>query len=326
MTEKPLSIIGSGSWGTALAMAASRNGVPTLLWGPEPEQLITLENERCNQQYLGDYPFPESLTICHEFEDAVTDAEVLLLAVPSHVFADVMTRIKPLLTSQVIAWATKGLDPTTDRFPSDIVAELIGPDWPMAVLSGPSFAKEVARGLPTAVVVAANQESAGQQMRKFFQHELFQIDLSDDLVGVQLGGAAKNVIAIATGIADSIDPSANTRAAIITRGLQEIQRLGLALGAKAETFYGLSGMGDLVLTCSDDQSRNRRFGLALGRGQSCEEALASIGQVVEGLTNVDQVIQLAQKYAVVMPIASLVKGLLNGEISPEKARIQMLSA
>lgn len=325
MAEIELSIIGSGSWGTALGMAAARNAVATSIWGPEPEQLKTLESDRCNLAYLGDYPFPESLHICHDFETAAK-APLVLLAVPSHVFGDVIERIKPHLSQAAIAWATKGLDPKTDRFPSEMVQACLGDASQMAVLSGPSFAKEVARDCPTAVTIASNHRDFGQRLKACFVRDNFQVDLCDDLIGTQLGGAAKNVIAIATGIADSVNPSANTRAAIITRGLAEIKALGHALGAEAQTLYGLSGMGDLVLTCSDDQSRNRRFGLALGRGLSQEAALTEIGQVVEGLMNTEQILKLAARHRVSMPITEQVKALLNQQTNPQQAILNMLKA
>jgi glycerol-3-phosphate dehydrogenase (NAD(P)+) len=319
-----LGVIGSGAWGTALAIAAARTGARVALWGPDPKQLATIAEQRCNRASLGEFPFPDSMHIEADFASLVQHSEVILLAVPSHVFNQVLLRLQPVLASQPVCWATKGLDPDTEQFPSEMLAQCLSPQWPMAVLSGPSFAKEVARGAYTAVVVAANQPDVAHTLQHLFEQPCLQIDLSDDIIGVQLGGTAKNVIAIATGMVDSVAPSANTRAALITRGLQEIHRLGIALGARTETCYGLAGVGDLLLTCSDDQSRNRRFGLALGQGSTVAQAEAAVGQVVEGLRNTAQVARLAQRHGVAMPITVTLQAVLAGEMAPAHAIQKMI--
>lgn len=306
-----IAVIGAGSWGTALAMHLARNGVPTLLWGRDPQQMARMSAERCNPRYLPDILFPEGLTPTSDLQQAIADSDHLLLAVPSHAFRDTLRLIaKQLKPHTRIAWATKGLEPGSRRLLHQIVAEELGPDQTCAVISGPTFAKEVAKGLPTAVTVASADESTAAYFAACLHGGTFRAYTGSDVVGVELGGACKNVLAIAAGIADGLGFGANTRAALITRGLAELMRLGVHLGGQAETFMGLAGLGDLVLTCTDDQSRNRRVGIALGQGRSLEEAIASIGQAVEGVKSAPEVHQLAQAQGVEMPITEQVYRVL----------------
>ncbi len=322
-----ISVLGAGSYGTALAIAISRNGHQTLLWSHRPEQVATLAAERCNKVFLPDATFPDSLCPVASLEQVVQASRDLLIVVPSHVFADVLKQIKPFLRKDSrVAWATKGLDPTTGSLLQDVAREILGPDIPLAVLSGPTFAKELAMGLPTAISLASTDGDFASDLADLVHCDRsFRVYLNDDMVGLQLGGAVKNVIAIGAGLADGLGFGANARTALITRGLVELQRLGVALGARQETFMGMAGLGDLVLTCTDNQSRNRRFGLALGRGQDVQAAMTDIGQVVEGYRNAAEVYQLAARYSVEMPICEQVYQVLYQGKNAREAAIALLS-
>lgn len=308
----PMTVLGAGSYGTALAIALARNGHKTYLWGHNPQKMIQLAEERVNQAFLPDIPFPETLEIVLDLETALQKAKDLLIVVPSHVFSDVLTQIKPFLSKQHrIMWATKGLERDTGRLLQTVTEEILGNDYPLAVLSGPTFAKELAAGLPTAISLASTDPVFADEMQQRIHcSKAFRVYLNNDIIGVQLGGAIKNVIAIGAGISDGMGFGANARTALITRGLAEISRLGASLGANPNTFMGMAGLGDLVLTCTDNQSRNRRFGLALGQGKSAEVAIAEIGQVVEGFYNTKEAYLLAQKQGVEMPIVEQIYQML----------------
>jgi len=321
MTEPaaPLSVIGAGSWGTALAVHLARGGHRVRLWGHRAEAVARLDADRENRAYLPGVPLPDGLEVTASLEAAVTGTGGVLVAVPSHAFARTVADLHPYLPAgSPLAWATKGLDPDSRRLLHEEATESLG-EVAMAVISGPTFAAEVGAGRPTAVTVAANDPALAGTWVERLHHDAFRAYTSDDLIGVELGGAVKNVLAIATGIADGLALGANTRAALITRGLAEATRLGLALGGRAETFTGLAGMGDLVLTCTDDQSRNRRFGLALGRGGSADEARAAIGQVVEGEPTTRAVLARAHEAGVEMPITEQVYRVLFEGVSPREA-------
>ena len=299
----PIAVLGAGSWGTALAIRLARNGNRTRLWGHDPDEVAPLARDRVNARYLPGSPFPDGLDATADLAAALAGVRDVLVAVPSHAFAETLDRIARLAPGDLrLAWATKGLEPETGRLLSEVAAERLPAAQALAVISGPTFAREVAAGLPTAVTVAANRKAFADALTRRLHAETFRTYTSRDLVGVQLGGAVKNVLAIAAGIADGLGFGANARAALITRGLAEMLRLGRALGARRDTFMGLAGLGDLVLTCTDDQSRNRRFGLALGRGTPAAQALAEIGQVVEGRGTAREVRRLARRHAVEMPI------------------------
>lgn len=308
----PMTVLGAGSYGTALAIALARNGHKTYLWGHNPQKMTQLAEERVNQAFLPDIPFPETLEIVLDLETALQKAKDLLIVVPSHVFSDVLTQIKPFLSKQHrIMWATKGLERDTGRLLQTVTEEILGNDYPLAVLSGPTFAKELAAGLPTAISLASTDPVFADEMQQRIHcSKAFRVYLNNDIIGVQLGGAIKNVIAIGAGISDGMGFGANARTALITRGLAEISRLGASLGANPNTFMGMAGLGDLVLTCTDNQSRNRRFGLALGQGKSAEVAIAEIGQVVEGFYNTKEAYLLAQKQGVEMPIVEQIYQML----------------
>lgn len=308
----PIAVLGAGSYGTSLAIALARNGHQTYLWGHNPLKMVTLSSTRMNNEFLPDIPFPDSLAVEADLKAALDKVQDLLIVVPSHVFAEVLHQIKPFLRpDHRIMWATKGLERDTGRLLQEVVLQILGENHPLAVLSGPTFAKELAQGLPTAISLAANDpQFADEMQQRIHCSKSFRVYLNEDMVGLQLGGAIKNVIAIGAGISDGMGFGANARTALITRGLAEISRLGVSLGANPNTFMGMAGLGDLVLTCTDNQSRNRRFGLMLGQGKQAEEAIAEIGQVVEGFYNTKEAYLLAQKQGVEMPIVEQIYQML----------------
>lgn len=316
----PFAILSAGSWGTALAIHLSRLGQSIRLWTIETDHVPEMVAERTNRRYLPGFPFPETLQPFADLAETLKNVNDVLIAVPSLGFRGTLTLLKPLLTSPTrIVWATKGLDHATGRLLHETVHEILGDQHPYAVLSGPSFAREVAAGLPTAVVVASNNRNFAHDLAHRFNSSTFYVDLSSDICGVEVGGFVKNIVAIATGISDGMGFGVNARSALLTRGLAEIAQLGVALGGQEKTLYGLSGLGDLVLTCSDDQSRNRRFGLALGQGKNITDAERDIGQVVEGKQNAELVVKLAEEVGVEMPIVTTVWKILQGKSSPKEA-------
>ncbi|MDF7666440.1 NAD(P)H-dependent glycerol-3-phosphate dehydrogenase [Orbaceae bacterium ESL0727] len=321
-----VTVIGAGSYGTSLAILLARNGHDTLLWGHNPEKIAVLQHDRQNKQFLPGIPFPEKLQLESDLKTAVSASSILLIVIPSHAFAEILTQIRPFLRpDSKIVWATKGLEADTGRLLQDVAKEILGDHIPLAVISGPTFAKEVASGLPTAVTVASTNDAFLEELQNLFHcSRSFRVYSSNDFIGVQLGGAIKNVIAIGAGLSDGLGFGANARTALITRGLAEMMRLGSALGADPITFMGMAGLGDLVLTCTDNQSRNRRFGMLLGQNKSIEEAQAIIAQVVEGCRNTKEVWALAQKYHVDMPITEQIYQVLYCHKDPKQAAMALL--
>ena len=320
---EPMTVVGAGSWGTALAIHLAREGHPTRLWGRDGAQLDAMRQARRNERYLPGAEFPDSLQATQGLAEALEGARDALIAVPSHAFRATLESIKPHLgTHTRIAWATKGFEIETGLLPHQVAREVLGAR-PGAVLSGPTFAKEVGAGLPTAMTVASEDEGFARELALRLSGPNFRAYTQGDIMGVEVGGAVKNVIAIGSGIADGMGFGANTRVALITRGLAEMMRLGVALGAVRETFMGLAGLGDLVLTCTDDQSRNRRFGMALGRGRSLSDAQGGIHQVVEGLPAARAVNDVAQRLAVDMPICREIYRVMH-EGKPVRAAVQAL--
>ncbi|EFE97144.1 NAD(P)H-dependent glycerol-3-phosphate dehydrogenase [Serratia odorifera] len=321
-----MTVIGAGSYGTALAITLARNGHTVVLWGHNPDQIATLQRERCNQTFLPDVPFPDTLLLEADLARALAASRDVLVVVPSHVFGDVLRQLKPLLrTDARIVWATKGLEAETGRLLQDVAREALGDTIPLAVVSGPTFAKELAAGLPTAIALAATDEKFADDLQQLLHcGKSFRVYSNPDFIGVQLGGAVKNVIAIGAGMSDGIGFGANARTALITRGLAEMSRLGSALGADPSTFMGMAGLGDLVLTCTDNQSRNRRFGIMLGQGKGVEEAQQSIGQVVEGYRNTKEVLALAQRHGVEMPITEQIYQVLYCNKNAREAALSLL--
>ncbi len=323
--SKTIAVLGAGSWGTALAILLARNGHRVLLWGHSAEKIARMAAEGRNPFYLPDNPFPPGLEPIADLDAVIGETQELLIVVPSEAFREFVHGLKPHLHDGArIVWATKGLETATGKFLHEIAQEELGADRPHAVVSGPSFAKEVARGLPTAVTVASTFPALAQEVVGWLHSDTFRVYTSEDIVGVELGGALKNVLAIAAGVSDGLGYGANARAAIITRGLAEIMRLGDQAGARRETLMGLSGVGDLVLTCTDDQSRNRRLGIALGRGDSLEQAAKDIGQVVEGAKTAKVVMHKAKALGVEMPICHQVYRILYEDHVPKTAVADLL--
>jgi glycerol-3-phosphate dehydrogenase (NAD(P)+) len=306
-----IAVFGAGSWGTALGMQLARMGHDVRLWARDVDRAEAMERDRVNQRYLPDSAFPESLHVSSDFAAVCEGAQHLLVATPSHAFSETVDRLAPYVTAETgLAWASKGFEPGTGRLLHEVARERLGEDIPLALITGPSFAREVARALPTAVTVAATQPAFGHAWAALLHGHNFRAYYTADLVGAELGGAIKNVLAVACGMADGLGLGENARAALITRGLAEMMRLGRDLGADERTLMGLAGIGDLVLTCTGNQSRNRRLGLALGQGRSVDEAVAEIGQVVEGINTAEEVMRLAERAGVEMPIAEQVHGIL----------------
>ncbi len=313
-------MIGAGSWGTALALQFARSDGKVRIWGRDETQLKAMARDGVNARYLADAAFPDNLVACPELSDCLSGVRDVLIAVPSHGLRATLLAIQPLLAGDArVCWATKGFELHTGKLPHQVAAEVLGDDHPMAVLSGPTFAKEVGAGLPTAMTIAANDNAFAQDLAVALSGDNFRAYTSDDMVGVEVGGAIKNVLAIGAGMSDGLGFGANSRIALITRGLVEMTRLGVALGAKKETLMGLAGMGDLVLTCTDDLSRNRRMGLALASGKTVAEAQQEIRQVVEGVMAAEAVHEVADELGIEMPICHQVYRILYEGASPREA-------
>lgn len=318
--SQEIAVLGAGSWGTALAMLLAKNGHTTHLWSHNPEHAKSMQSDRENNRYLPNLTFPKILNISSDVKKTVKDVKNILIVVPSHAFRQTLETLKPFITEKHhLAWATKGLEENSYKLLHNIAREVLGEEIALAVISGPTFAKEVAQGLPGAVTVASRNQALALEWANLLHNDHFRAYTGDDVIGVEIGGACKNVIAIAAGIADGMGFGANARAALIARALSEITRLGISLGANAETFTGLTGLGDLVLTCTDDQSRNRRTGIALGKGHILENVIKEIGQVVEGVTTAKEVVALAKKQNVDMPITEQVYNVLYNNASPQQA-------
>ncbi|MDH4274528.1 MAG: NAD(P)-dependent glycerol-3-phosphate dehydrogenase [Gammaproteobacteria bacterium] len=322
MTRAPthrFAVIGAGSWGTALALLLANNGHHVRLWGRERAHMQNLHAQRANTRYLPGIAFPDNLHATLELADALRDIEGVLIAVPSEGFRECLSQLRRHLDAATgVMWATKGLEGGSRKLLHQMVQEEL-PSHAYAVISGPTFAKEVALRLPTAVTVASPQSEFGAQVAQWLHNPTFRAYTSNDVAGVEVGGAVKNIMAIAAGIADGLGFGANTRAALITRGLAEIQRLGVALGGQPKTFMGLAGLGDLVLTCTDNQSRNRRLGLALAAGRPVDQAILDLGQVAEGYPTAREVYALAQDVGIEMPIVEQVYQVLFHQRPPKEA-------
>jgi glycerol-3-phosphate dehydrogenase (NAD(P)+) len=325
-SKAPVAVLGAGSWGTALAALLARHGYPTTLWGRDAERVRAIDGTHENARYLPGVALPETLRATSDLAAAVRDAAWILVVTPSHAFNDTLRALAPHRRADAgVAWATKGFEPGSGRFLHEVAAELLGPGVPVAVVTGPSFAREVAQGLPTALTVHSDDESFATRVAEALHGPAFRAYTGSDMLGAELGGAMKNVLAVATGIADGMNLGLNARAGLITRGLNEMLRLNVALGGRAETLMGLAGLGDLVLTSTGDLSRNRRLGLALGRGQSIADAVKEIGQVVESVDTVDEVMRLANRHGIELPISELVQRVLHQEITPADALKIILS-
>ena len=316
-----IAVLGAGAWGTALALLIACNGRPVRLWTRNAAAAAALAADRENRRYLPGHPFPASLTIEPELEAAAAGADEVLISVPSHAFRAVIGRIAGTVTrvGAGVTWATKGLDPESGRWLHEVAVDALGTAARAAVVSGPTFAGEVAKGLPAAVAVACADLDRARRLAGLLHGPRFRAYANDDVAGVSLGGAVKNVLAVAAGVADGLGLGANTRAAIVSRGLSEMLRLGRMVGARPVTLMGLAGLGDLVLTCTDDQSRNRRFGLALAAGDRPDEARERVGGVVEGATAAPVVFALAEQFGIEMPITEQVAAVVRGDSAPAEA-------
>jgi glycerol-3-phosphate dehydrogenase (NAD(P)+) len=322
----PVAVLGAGSWGTALAVHFARSGRSVRLWGRDRTQLAALAHSRCNQRYLADVPFPDALRVEPELATALSGALDVLVVVPSTGLRPLLSTLAPLLTPAMhVAWATKGFEQDTLMLPHQVAREVLGARPGIAVLSGPTFAREVGAGLPTAMTVASPDAAYAQQLARELSAANFRAYSGSDIMGVEIGGAVKNALAVGAGLSDGLGFGANTRVALITRGLKEMTRLGVALGARAETFMGLAGLGDLVLTCTDDQSRNRRFGLLLATGMSAASALAQIGQAVEGYAAARAIQAVAARAGVEMPLCAMVYRVLYENLPAQEAVRSLMS-
>ncbi len=317
-----ISVLGAGAWGTAIAAILSARH-ETVLWGRDPRQCRDIAAARRNQRYLPEIALPPQLAIEPVFASAVSAAELVLVATPTAALRDMLVRLAPL--RKPVVCLCKGYEPQSAELPHQIAAQVLAPGSVFGALSGPSFALEVARGLPTALTLASAEAGFSQDTARALHASRLRVYFSSDLVGVEIGGAVKNVMAIATGIADGLDLGANARAALITRGLAEITRLGVKLGGRPETFTGLTGAGDLILTCTGELSRNRRVGLGLARGKKLDEILRELGHVAEGVHTAAAVERRALELGVDMPITRSVCAVLFGGVSPREAVEQLLS-
>ncbi|BAU56683.1 NAD(P)-dependent glycerol-3-phosphate dehydrogenase [Halorhodospira halochloris] len=318
-----IAVLGAGAWGSALAKVLGDNQHEVRLWARDADHVQAMVIDRENRRHLPGCPLPDTIEPTADFAAAITGSDWILVATPSVAFRATIRRLAPF-RPQRVAWATKGLDADSGGFLHGIVEQEITPEPQIAVLSGPTFAAEVGQGLPAAMTVAASSDDFAAQMVDAFHCERFRLYTNPDMVGVELGGAVKNVLAVATGVSDGMGLGANARAALVTRGMAEITRLGAALGADPRTLIGLAGLGDLLLTCTDDQSRNRRFGLALGRGAAIDEALEVVGSTVEGARTAAELYSLAARYAIEMPICSCVYRLVSGAIDPARAVTELM--
>ncbi|KGM53198.1 glycerol-3-phosphate dehydrogenase [NAD(P)+] [Lysobacter daejeonensis GH1-9] len=321
-----VAVLGAGSWGTALAALIARHGHPTVLWGRDAATIEAIDGRHENPRYLPGIALPDTLRATTDLPTALQGADLVLVVVPSHAFAETLHALAPHRPAHAgVAWATKGFEPGSGRFLHEVAGEVLGDGVPLAVVTGPSFAKEVAQGLPTALTVHSDDDAFAQQVAEVLHGPAFRAYTGDDMLGAELGGAMKNVLAVATGVADGMQLGLNARAGLITRGLNEMLRLNQAIGGKAETLMGLAGLGDLVLTCTGDLSRNRRLGLALGRGQSIADAVREIGQVVESVQTADEVMRQADKHGIELPISSGVRDVLHGVTTPKEGLQRLLA-
>jgi glycerol-3-phosphate dehydrogenase (NAD(P)+) len=317
-------VLGAGAWGTALALRLAAHA-PVALWTRSIEHAQNMARERENRRYLPGCELPSGLTPHADLTEAITDADLLIAAVPSNGFRSLALALRQLRSATPIVWLCKGLETGSQKLPHAVLAEAWPEHPPAAVLSGPSFAQEVARGLPAALTVASHDAEFARHVARELHDPKLRLYASNDVIGVELGGAIKNVIAIAAGISDGLGFGLNARAALVTRGLAELTRLGLKLGGRPETFMGLSGMGDLILTCTGDLSRNRQLGLRLAAGESLQGALRELGHVAEGATTAMEVERLARELGVEMPITEAVTQILNQEMPPREAVAALLA-
>lgn len=322
---KDIAVLGAGSWGTALAIHLARVGHGVRLWAREPELVTEMREARENRVFLPGYSLPDSIVPCGSFEEVLHGVGLVLVVTPSHGTRAVMRAVSPLLDPHaVVVSATKGLEAGTLLRSSEVIREELGPDHPVVVLSGPSFAREVAAGLPTAVCVASSNQQAGELVQAEFRGRFFRLYFTTDVIGVEIGAALKNVIALAAGVVEGLGLGHNALAGLITRGLVEISRLASALGGRRETLAGLTGLGDLVLTCTGSLSRNRQVGIELGRGRALSEILGSMKMVAEGVLTTEAALALGARHGVELPIAAQMADVIAGRKHPRMAAEELM--
>jgi glycerol-3-phosphate dehydrogenase (NAD(P)+) len=319
-----VAVLGAGSWGTALAIQLANNGHQVCAWDHDTELIAALSADHENKRYLPGHKLPATLTAEADLATAIKNADFILSVVPSYAMRTACEQLKLLHHSKKFIWATKGFEKQTKMMMHQVVEDVLGKDIQSAVISGPSFAKEVAGSLPTAVTLASNDIEYAKELASYFHSDSFRVYVSDDVIGVELGGTVKNVLAIASGIVDGLGFGANARAALVTRGMAEMMRLGIALKAKPQTLMGLAGMGDLVLTCTDNQSRNRRLGIALAQGKTAQQYMDELGQAVEGFHAAQVVHEIAKDNGVDMPICEKVWDVLNEHLELKTAIAELL--
>ncbi|NKB64041.1 MAG: NAD(P)H-dependent glycerol-3-phosphate dehydrogenase [Gammaproteobacteria bacterium] len=326
-----MSVLGAGSWGTALAIAVSHNVKKVKLWGRNTASMNEMQSTRENKRYLPGVTLPQNLEIEPSLSNLIDSALCFLIVVPSHAFSHTLESLHNEIIRRdynpddaTIVWGTKGFEPRSGELLGDVARKIFGSHAKRAIVSGPSFAKETAISLPTALTTASANMDQAKSLAHWFRTPSTRVYHSDDIIGVQIGGAVKNIMAIAAGISDGLGYGANARAALITRGLSELTRLGLALGGRSETFMGLTGVGDLILTCTDNQSRNRRFGLGVGQGKSQAEITKEIGQEIEGIQTVKELYMISEKLNVDMPITEQVYRVLHLGDDPKIAVQRLL--
>lgn len=320
-----ISIIGAGSWGTALCVLLGHKGIPVTLWVRRGDLMQRILQTRENKEYLSGVFLPENVTLTSNLSDAVQGQDLLILAIPSHAIKKLCSMINPFVKNgTTIVNVAKGLEEKTYKRLSQVIDDNVASKCKIAVLSGPNHAEEVGRFIPTASVVASQEEDTAKKVQDIFMSPHFRVYTNPDITGVELGGALKNVIAIAAGLCVGLGYGDNTMAAIITRGLAEITRLGIAMGARSRTFSGLTGVGDLFVTCTSPYSRNRYVGLMLGKGKSLQEITSSMKMVAEGIKATQAAYQLSLKYKVNMPITTEVYNILFREVDPREATISLM--
>ena len=327
MEIKNISIIGDGGWGTTLAIHLAKKKYNVKLWGPFPNYVQEVNQTRVNSKFLPEIQIPKNVDVTSKLNEALLDAQMIVFAIPSQYASNVLKsiqRTKINLSKKIFVSVTKGIDTKNLLRISQMTQKELG-EIPFAVLSGPTIASEVAKGIPSTAVVASKNPRVAKTIQTVFNSNTFRIYTNDDVVGVELGGSIKNIIAIACGVCDGLELGSNTKAAILTRGLAEMARLGQVLGAKPKTFAGLSGLGDLVTTCVSPQSRNRCVGEALGKGQSIKEILAQMQMVAEGVETAKAVYELAKKHNVYMPISKEVYNIIYKNKSPSKAVADLMT-
>ena len=320
---KNIAIIGSGSWGVALAIHLAKLGNKVKIWSFMQEEADLINNEK-KCKFLPEVTLPEGIYCTTSYEEAIKNSEIILHVTPSKFTRNTVKEYKKYVTNQTIVICTKGFEKETLSSLDEVFKQEI-PNVKLAILSGPSHAEEVSKAVPTAMVIASENEEIANELRDIFMNENLRVYTSKDVKGVELGGALKNIIAFCAGVAAGIGLGDNTFAALITRGLCEISRLGVALGGKYETFYGLTGLGDLIVTCLSEHSRNRTAGKLMGQGKTLEEARNQIGMVIEGVDNIEVAYELAQKYQVDMPIVNAVYDMLYNNLSPKEGVTRLMT-